>query len=101
MPLFQRATGKGEDVICVLKTTNSSGVYTSATVSTKVQIEDPSGNVVVAWTDMTEESEGVFVYAYDINLDADNGTYTANYYTVNTADSLKTLSKWTFDVEAL
>jgi len=101
MATFQRETSLGEDVICVLKTFNSSGAFTSATVSTKIRITDPDGNVIVAWTDMTEETEGVFVYAYDLNLDASNGDYSVAYYTVNTADSLKTLSKWTFTVEDL
>lgn len=100
--LFQRDSTGGEHVICILKTVRRKDrKYKTASVTTKVRISDADGNVVIAWADMDEESDGVHTYAYDLNTDPTNGTYTCAYATVNTDDSLKTISEWTFEVEDL
>lgn len=100
--LFQRNSSGGEHVICILKTVRRKDrKYTTASVTTKVRISNPAGTVVIPWADMDEESDGVHIYAYDTNANASNGTYTCAYATVNTDDSLKTISEWTFEVEDL
>jgi len=102
MATFQRGSSVGEHVIIELRTKDKNGKYTTATVSTKIRIEDADGNQVIGWTAMTVDVAGLHTYAYNLYTDTDsNGDYTAEFETINTADSLRTYSKWTFTVEDL
>lgn len=98
---FQRDATLGEHAVIGLKTFDSEGNPKTASESTKIRILNPAGGVVVGFTAMTEISEGVHSYNYNLKADATDGTYEAEFRTENTTDNLVTLSRGTFIVEDL